>query len=96
MESTKTNPLTETQANEHAGFARREKLILEGYERAVALRSRYASQLPKNWHSGPPWPYKWDYNLLHDLVDRMTQRAFDLQDEYHVWHWNNFGFNAYL
>ena len=40
------------------------------------------------------WPLEWDFNLLHDLEDRLEDRLHQTWGAYYDWHYLTYGWVA--
>jgi hypothetical protein len=70
-------------------FFKRQAHLFKALNRTKALIKRYIPELT-NWED----KYNWDFNLLHDLEERICERIIDLQCDYNQWHFNEYGWVA--
>lgn len=65
-------------------------------ERAEGLLTRYTEVLEYANDRGDKWEdyFPWDFNLLHDLVERITDRIFENYMIIGDWNWKAHGFNV--
>lgn len=69
-------------------FFIKQKSLFDALKRTKLLIKSYIKDLDN-------WGYNWDFNLLHDLQDRLIDRIEVLQSEYYSLHWDKYQFNAY-
>lgn len=72
-------------------FYKQSKLI-KAMERQKKLYDFYVVKLKGGFFEQK---YNFDFNLLHDLEDRLKKRIEDLQSKYYDLHFEKYGFNAY-
>ena len=75
-------------------FARQNALIM-ALDRQKKLISKYIPDLHRNDGKTFEDVHKFDFNLLHDLEDRLKNRIEELQSKYYHLHWDKYEFNAY-
>jgi len=68
-------------------FVNKEKALFAAHGRAKKL-------LEDNLKILPDWHCEWDFNLLHDLVERIEKRILELQSDYRSWHFRTHGWAA--
>jgi len=73
-------------------FAKQTKLF-EALKRQEQVFNKYVEEL----HNYPDFKkqFGFDFNLIHDLEDRIKERIEKLQSSYYDLHWDKYGFNAY-
>lgn len=64
--------------------------LVKAIERVQGLIKNYIQELPE-WEQ----KHNWDFNLLHDLEDRLTDKANTVHSEYCSFNWDKYQFNAY-
>ena len=70
-------------------LAKQERLI-DAIKVVQSLIKKYIKDLPK-WDA----LHSWDFNLLHDLEDRLTDKANEVHSEFCSFNWQKNGFNVY-
>lgn len=85
-----------TKENYHAVLAAKHKRLVTALEVSEALLEGYIVVLKHLTDNKEKWEdnYDWDFNLLHDLVGRMTDRVRDNYIEIGDWNWKVQGFNV--
>lgn len=67
--------------------------IIAAIERVKGLIKNYAEDLYKE--GGWDASHDWDFNLLHDLQERLEQRANEVHSQYCDFNWEKYQMNAY-
>lgn len=83
-----------TADNFETVFFQKQNALFLAIERQKKVFNKYLPDLYKN---GVKWEqlHNWDFNLIHDLEERLKQRIEALQSEYYSFHWDKYEFNAY-
>lgn len=74
-------------------FFDKQTKLFKALEKQEQVFNKYVEKL----HKYPQFEkeFGFDFNLIHDLEDRLKDRVTSLQGKYYSFHWDKYGFNAY-
>jgi hypothetical protein len=76
-------------------FFKKQNALFIALERQKKVFSKYLPELHRNDGRSFEQVHRFDFNLIHDLEERLKDRVTDLQSKYYSLHWDKYNFNSY-
>ncbi len=74
---------------------KKETNLFKALERQKQVVHKYTPELNRKDGKTFEEVHKFDFNLIHDLEDRIINRIQEMQSLYYSLHWDKYQFNAY-
>ena len=73
----------------------KEAKLFKALERQKQVECKYIPELNIKDSKTFEEVHKFDFNLIHDLEERIINRIHEMQSLYYSFHWDKYQFNAY-